>query len=196
VIFGLILAGGRSSRFGREKAGAMLASRPLIAWVSAALAGQVARLAVSARAGSEAAAYAEAASLPCLADPPAGALVDGPLAGVLEGLRWAEGGGADWLLTVPCDTPFIPPEQAARLLAGRSAGGAVVRTADGVQPLCTLWPVTALAILERLPSHPPIRRLLHELGAAEIDFERAADFDNLNTPEAFAAAEARVSAGG
>jgi molybdenum cofactor guanylyltransferase len=194
MIFGLVLAGGRSSRFGREKAGAMLAGRPLIAWVAEALAGQVERLAVSARPGSAAATYATEASRPCLADPPAGALVDGPLAGVLEGLRWAESGGADWLLTAPCDTPFLPPDLAARLLAGRSAGGAAVRTAHGLQPLCTLWPATARAALERLPAHPPIRRLLADLGAAEVAFEPAADFDNLNTPDAFAAAEARVAA--
>jgi molybdopterin-guanine dinucleotide biosynthesis protein A len=33
IVFGLVLAGGRSSRFGREKAAALVAGRPMIAWV-------------------------------------------------------------------------------------------------------------------------------------------------------------------
>src|SRR4029077_4702387 len=51
--------------------------------------------------------------LPVLGD---GAFIDqGPLAGVLAGLDWAASLGADALLTVPGDTPFIPQGLAAAL---------------------------------------------------------------------------------
>ena len=192
AVFALVLAGGRSSRFGREKAVEPLQGRPLIDWVAEALQAGTGGLAVSAHPGSGAAAYAAARGLPCLADPPDGSLVGGPLAGVAQGLRWAAAGGAGWLATAPCDTPFLPPDLVARLVAGRSAGGAVARTAQGLQPLCALWPVSALAVLDAATKHPPIRRALAELGAAEVAFEDAAAFDNLNTPEAFAEAAMRL----
>jgi molybdenum cofactor guanylyltransferase len=193
-LFGLVLAGGRSTRFGREKAGEPLLGRPLIAWAAEGLGGEVARLAVSARPGTAAAAYAVSNDLPCLPDPDAGPLTGGPLAGVLEGLKWAAQAGAAGLVTAPCDTPFLPRDLASRLAAGRSPGGAVARTGEGLQPLCALWPVQAVAVLERLDGHPPIRRVLAGLGAAEVAFAEPASFDNLNTPSAFAAAKARVSA--
>ena len=191
AVFALVLAGGRSSRFGREKASEPLQGRPLIDWVAAVMQAGTERLAVSAPPGS-AAAYAAARGLPCLPDPLSGPLAGGPLAGVAEGLRWAAAGGAGWLATAPCDTPFLPPDLVARLVAGRSAGGAVARTAQGLQPLCALWPVGALATLESARTHPPIRRVLAEFGAAEVAFKDAAAFDNLNTPEAFADAAARL----
>ena len=68
LVGGLILAGGRSSRFGREKAVADLSGQPLIARVRRVLAAGGAQVAVSAPAGSAAAAFATAHGLPCLAD--------------------------------------------------------------------------------------------------------------------------------
>lgn len=194
TVYGLILAGGRSSRFGREKAAEPLDGRPLIAWVADRLCGGVERLAVSARPGSAAAGYAAAWGLACLPDPQGGPLAGGPLAGVLEGLRWAGAAGAIWLVTAPCDMPFLPSDYVERLVAGRSAGGTVACTSEGLQPLCALWPVTAIGRLAELGLHPPIRSLLHALGAAETPFEAVAEFDNLNTPEAFSAAQTRISA--
>ena len=191
-IFGLVIAGGRSRRFGREKAAEPLAGRPLVGWVADRLAGGVERLAISARPGSAAAGYAEAHDLACLHDPGSGALADGPLAGVLEGLRWAVEGGASWLVTAPCDTPFLPVDYVDRLWSTRTSGGAVAITSEGLQPLCALWPIEALQALEYASAHPPIRDVLAGRGAAETSFPDPSAFDNLNTPQAFAAAQARL----
>ena len=70
MIAGLILAGGRSSRFGQEKALAELGGEPLIARVEKVLARGASPLAVSARTGSAAAAYAAQRRLACLPDAP------------------------------------------------------------------------------------------------------------------------------
>lgn len=191
MTYGVVLAGGRSRRYGREKALADLSGRPLIAWVAGVMRSGVAALAVSARPGSGAQAWADGESLPSLVDAQ-GPLAGGPLAGVLEGLRWAREAGATSLLTSPCDTPLLPADFPARLADGREAGGAVARTAEGVQPLCALWPVSALERLERLDHHPPVKRMLKALGAAEVAFDDAEAFRNINTPDDLAAAAARL----
>ena len=43
----------------------------------------------------------------------------GPLAGVMAGLLAA--GDAQWLVVAPCDTPFLPPDLAARLVGAALA---------------------------------------------------------------------------
>ncbi len=192
MIFALALAGGRSTRFGREKAVEPLGGEPMIGRVVRALSAGVERVAINAPPGSAAAAYALAHAHPVLADGEGGP--SGPLAGVHAGLVWARDGGAAWLATSPCDTPLIPHDLVARLQGRRSPSGAVARTADGLHPLCALWPVHALKMIEALQDHPPVRDLLARLGAAAVDFEDAGAFANLNTPEEFAAVRVQAAA--
>ncbi len=190
MICGLILAGGRSSRFGREKAAADLGGRPLIAWVADVL-GRADLLAVNAPPGSAAHGFAQARGLACVPDAPEAE--PGPLTGVRAGLRWAAAAGADWLVTAPCDTPFLPSDMVAVLAAGRSAGGAVALTPAGLQPLCALWPIAALARLEAEREHAPVRQVLAALQAARVPFDDDGAFANLNTPGEFEQARAMLS---
>ncbi len=208
IIWGLVLAGGRSSRFGREKAGVELDGQLLIARVVDVLARGCDRVAVNARLGSQAADFATAQGLDLLSDNPADP--EGPLAGIKAGLSWAAGGEANALLTTPCDTPFLPQDLVARLV--ESSRAAVARTEDGLQPLCALWsvsrqraPLTKLCLDEgdikltcdpytlitaafARGQHPSIRDLLADLNAAEVMFHDSAAFANLNTPQDYAAA--------
>jgi len=191
-VFGLVLAGGRSSRFGAEKAGALVAGRPMMAWVLDVLTPACVEVAVNARPGSQAAAYADTAGLITLADDPADP--EGPLAGLRAGLAWAKGQGADALVTAPCDTPFLPADLVTRLVQGWAPGdGARVAVSpEGLAPLCALWPVLpALDLVgEALAAgrHPSIRQVLEVLRAVEVEFPNPRAFDNLNTPEDYAAA--------
>ena len=188
-IGGLILAGGRSSRFGREKAVAEFGGEPLVASVWRVLRNGCSAVALSARPGSGAAAFAAANALPCLLDAPGDA--DGPLAGVRAGLLWAVSQGFGWLATAPCDTPLLPLNMVSLLYASGQTSGAVVETSDGMEPLCALWPVSALDTLGSPKEHPPIRRVLKHVGAACVRFEDAGAFTNLNTPEDYARAKLR-----
>jgi molybdenum cofactor guanylyltransferase len=185
IIWGLILAGGRSRRFGSEKAAALLDGRPMLAHVAAALQPSVAALAINAPPDRFAAAWAAGHGLPCLADRDGDP--DGPLSGVRVGMAWAAAGGATLLATTPCDVPRLPPDMVPRLAAALTpgAGAAVVRTAEGLHPLCTLWRVDRLVEVEAqlAKGHPPIRRVLADLGAVDVAFDDAAAFDNVNTPE-------------
>lgn len=194
MIFGVVLAGGRSSRFGREKALADLDGAPFIARICAVLQAGCDRTAINAPPGSAAAHFAVERGLACLPDPPAGP--EGPLAGLLAGLAWAAAEGADLLCTAPCDTPRLPADMVERLAngLGANAGAAVARTNDGLQPLCAIWRVEALAAVRRLTAggaHPAVRAVLTVAGYVDVAFDDAEAFGNVNTPAEYAALKRR-----
>jgi molybdopterin-guanine dinucleotide biosynthesis protein A len=182
VIAGLALAGGRSSRFGSDKAVAMAEGRPMLARVLDRLRAGCDLLAVSAPPGSAAAALAREMGVETVIDDPADP--EGPLAGVHAGLRWAAARGAERLLTAPCDTPYLPADYAARLLGG-DAGRPQVAVAGGeIEPLCACWPVSLTPDLAEAlrAGHPGVGRYLAALGAEAVRFEDAAGFRNVNRP--------------
>jgi molybdopterin-guanine dinucleotide biosynthesis protein A len=185
VIVGLVLAGGRSERFGAEKAMARLGGRPLIAIAEARLAADCYPLAVSARPGSGAAAWAQAAGHTVLHDHADDA--DGPLAGVKAGLTWAKSLGATHMATLPCDTPHAPADITRRLLASMGAAFlAVAETEDGVHPLCALWRTEALAPLTLAMAggaHPSVYGFADRIGGRRVRFPDPAAFANVNRPE-------------
>ena len=190
----IVLAGGRSSRMGAEKALLPLAGRPLVAHVVARLRPQVDDIVLSVN--GEAARYA-AIGCATIAD----ASTDrggGPLAGVAAGLRYAQSRGFDSLASAPCDAPFLPRDLVARLAAAIAQTGAPIAVAHsprGIEPLFALWRAdlapkvaAALAAGDNAP-----RDLMKRLGAAHVHFAESDFFANLNTPEDFAVAAARFA---
>jgi molybdopterin-guanine dinucleotide biosynthesis protein A len=179
VTFALILAGGRGSRLGGvDKAFVELNGQPLIACLLARLRPQAERIAISAN--SDATRF-DAFALDVLPD---GALAGyGPLAGVATGLQWAEQQGAESLVTLPVDTPFIPLDLLERLSPATSV--AVYRGRQ--HHLVAHWQVSALpGLLRFLQTGAPfkVRDFLSLCAARQIDFEAEADpFLNINTPE-------------
>lgn len=109
-ITALVLAGGQARRMGGIDKGLVeLRGRPLVEWVLAAIRPQVDQVLISANRSQDR--YGKL-GLRVLSDARPGYL--GPLAGMLSGLEAASG---DWLLTLPCDSPLVPPDLAARLAA-------------------------------------------------------------------------------
>jgi molybdopterin-guanine dinucleotide biosynthesis protein A len=195
-VVGLVLAGGRSVRFGGEKAAALLEGRPLLLWAADRLRAVCGSVAINVRAGSEAEAIARAADLPALYDAAGDAL--GPLAGVKQGLIWAEAQGAHTLAVSPCDAPLLPADLYTRLLERADGGAAMAETRDGRQPLCAVWPVAALPVVRAALAdggHPPTWQVLERVGACKVLFERPELFANVNTRDDLAAAAARLAAG-
>lgn len=70
----------------------------------------------------------------------------GPLAGILAALDWAAGQGAASVLTVAGDTPFLPRDLVARLVAGAGPAGFVLAASPDDRgklrdhPTIGLWP--------------------------------------------------------
>ena len=107
-ISGLILAGGRSTRMGgRDKGLQLLDGQPMIAHIIERLQPQVGHLLINANQTHEA--Y-EVFGLPIITDV-IGDFV-GPLAGLHAGLHHCT---TPYLLSVPCDCPFLPTHLARRL---------------------------------------------------------------------------------
>jgi molybdopterin-guanine dinucleotide biosynthesis protein A len=193
-VAGVVLAGGRSVRFGGEKAAALLVGRPLLLWAAQRLQKSCCAVAVNTRPGTDAERLALAAALPVLPDAAGDAA--GPLAGVRVGLVWAKGSGAHALAVSPCDAPLLPDDLFPRLIAAAGTGAAMAHTADGRQPLCAVWPVSALPAVEAAlagGAHPPTWRVLESVGARGVHFERAEAFANLNTRDDLAAIAARLA---
>ena len=189
AVAGMVVAGGRSTRFGGEKAAALLQGRPLLAWAVERLEHSCGEVAVNARPGTETEALARAAGLQVLHDAPGDA--DGPLAGVKAGLRWAMARGAALLAVSPCDAPLLPDDLFARLIEAAGSGAAIAVTEEGRQPLCAVWPVDALPRLDAAMAggaHPPTWRTLEQLGARHVRFDPPEAFANINTRDDLQAA--------
>jgi molybdopterin-guanine dinucleotide biosynthesis protein A len=160
-LLGAILAGGRSSRFGSDKAEAILDGRRLIDWAAGLLAGHVEAVVVCGRAGG-------------IPDRPRPAL--GPLGGINAALHHARAHGFDVVLTVPCDVPILPEGTIARLAA--STGQAYLASL----PVVGVWHSAAA---ERLDAHieggdRSVVRWARDIGSRPI--EVAAHIVNINTP--------------
>ncbi|HEY0230787.1 MAG TPA: molybdenum cofactor guanylyltransferase MobA [Dokdonella sp.] len=184
-----ILAGGAATRLdGRDKGLQPLGGRPLIGWVVDALRAMCGDtpfagiLIVANRHVDEYAAYAAT-----IRDDADG--FRGPLAGVAAALRHC---GSDWLLTLPVDCPRPPVDLHARLFAAaRQCESTAVVAHDGErrQPLFALYrrelAGSAAAAVE---SGQGVWQWQASIGARELDFsDRHRQFQNLNTPQEFAA---------
>jgi molybdopterin-guanine dinucleotide biosynthesis protein A len=179
---GVILAGGLSRRMGQDKATVLLGGRRVLDHAIARLAPQVAALAVNTNAPSL------AVDLPLLPDSISGN--PGPLAGILAAMDWAFSLGHGAVVTVAVDTPFLPADLVARLVAG---GAPAVAVSDRVHPVCGLWPVAArdglrAAVADGLRR---VRDWYAVAGAAQVQVP-ADSMMNLNTPEDLRLAEARI----
>ncbi|MFM7506027.1 MAG: molybdenum cofactor guanylyltransferase MobA [Rubrivivax sp.] len=182
AITGLVLCGGRGTRMGGvEKALVPWAGRPLLAHVIDRLVPQVAAVALNVN--RQAARYA-GFGLPLWPD--ADDTLPGPLAGWLAALGRAP---TEWLLSVPCDSPLLPADLAARLalpLAGPEAPPlAIAATADGPQPVFALLhrslaPALAAALARGERS---VQRFARAQGAREVAFDDAGAFADADTPE-------------
>lgn len=130
-ILGAVLAGGRSSRFGSDKAMALLDGRTLLAHAVAQLAPHAELVAICGRTEP---------GLLCLPDRPCPGL--GPLGGLNAALRHAAGHDFAGVLSIGCDMPLLPAELARALVGGSAA------VLQG-QHLAGFWPACLGPALDR-----------------------------------------------
>jgi molybdenum cofactor guanylyltransferase len=163
-VLGAILAGGKSSRFGSDKALAVLNGKPLIAHVASALSAQCDAIIVVGRAEE---------GYHCIKDRPAANM--GPLAGLAGALAYATDAGFEHVLSVGVDTLGIPADLCAAL---EPAPAYVVN-----QPIIGLWQVAALTLLDDILASDERHSMLHfidRLGARGVALESPPA--NINTP--------------
>ncbi|MGH7066698.1 MAG: molybdenum cofactor guanylyltransferase MobA [Acetobacteraceae bacterium] len=192
---GLILAGGLARRMGGgHKMLSRVGGETVLARLIERVRPQVAALAVNVNADPRL--FAEF-GLPLLADDLPG--LPGPLAGVLAGLDWIARERSDlkWLLTVPGDAPFVPPDLAECLHAVRlrqNADMACAASAGRTHPVIAIWPVSLKEALRRALVAEEIRKIDrftadYNCAIAEWPAQPLDPFFNVNTPEDLAEAE-------
>lgn len=181
-VTGVILSGGLGTRMGGvDKGLQMLQGMPLVAWVVRALQPQVETLVINANRNPESyGIYGFPVVADSLSDYP------GPLAGLHAGLMAAQG---DWVVTCPCDSPFLPQDLVFRLwesLHQQQGDLAVAATAEGLQPVFCLCPKGLLSDLQAYLEAGG-RKMgewckRHKLAVADFDDQTSA-FRNINRLE-------------
>ena len=185
-VTGIVLAGGKGRRMGGvDKGLQLLAEQPMAAHVIGRLAPQVEEIVINANQNLEA--YAKF-GYRVVTDEVGG--FAGPLAGLHAGLRVAQHA---LVVTVPCDSPFLPMDLVTRLAAALGENDlAVAKT--GTQP----HPVFAL-VRRSLAGHlgeylaaggRKIDAWYASLKVVEVPFDdQEAAFSNINTREELRAQE-------
>lgn len=192
AITGLVLAGGLGRRMGGvDKGLQLLRGEPMVAHVLKRLTPQVDAILINANQNGEA--YASiGAPYEARVTPDLIGGFAGPLAGLQAGLVAAT---TPLLVTVPCDSPFLPSDLVERLRAALEANRALIAVAKtGVQP----HPVFALvdvSVRDHLKSFldgggRKIDAWYSALSVVEVAFDdEAASFENINTREELRAFE-------
>jgi molybdopterin-guanine dinucleotide biosynthesis protein A len=194
VVYGLVLAGGRSTRMGRDKAALDWQGRPALERAFDLLEDCTDRAFVSLRVDQ--AGDPLRATWPHILDGEAGS---GPIAGIAA--AQAAFPDAAWLV-LACDLPFVDAATLHHLLArrDRSRLATAYRNAhDGLpEPLCAVWePESREPVLEFIAAgrHCP-RKVLIQSGAVLVDLPAPRALDNVNTPAELDAARAALAAQG
>jgi len=191
-ICAVIVAGGRSSRMGREKALELIRERTLLEWIMSRLAGQAQAIMLNVNGDAERFAHL---GVPVIQDVHTD--IGTPLAGVHAALVHAHEKGFDAVLTVPSDVPFLPGDLVQRLAAA-SRHACVAASAGQQHYLTGLWSPSLLPDMERAmdePRKPRLQDWCRMCGAEIVEWstEPYDPFFNVNTPEELAEAR-RIAA--
>jgi molybdenum cofactor guanylyltransferase len=176
-ILGAIIAGGKSTRMGTEKALIKLGPKSLIARVIDRLIPQVEDIVINANGDTKRFEFLEFDIIPDIETE-----IDTPLAGIHSALTYAEEEGYDAVITAPSDGPFLPHDL-VRKLAGTKPAFANSKGQDHF--LTGFWPVKLLPKLnEDIQKSNRVQDWVFKIDATKINW-RADDYDpfmNINTP--------------
>lgn len=190
-LFGLVLAGGASTRMQRDKAALEYHGRTQLEWAYELVAPHCVTTFVSVR--------------PDQRDEPTRAqfaqIVDrqpgvGPLAGISAAL--SEHPKAAWLV-VACDLPFVTSHTLRTLIEARDPdriATAFRNSHDGLpEPLCAIWePASrAIAFAQLAAGKQCPRKLLINSDCKLVQLPDPSALDNINTPAELNAAKARLT---
>jgi molybdenum cofactor guanylyltransferase len=193
-VYGLILAGGTSSRMRRDKAALVYQGKTQLDRAYELASRHLAKVFVSVRASQ--AAEATRAHRPLIVDSVDGD--DGPIIGIRSAL--AAHPDVAWLV-LACDLPFLSDAALTQLMTERDPSAlatAYRSTYDGLpEPLCAIWEPAAAAPLSVYAGgagHHCPRKFLIRHNTRLLDARDAHALDNINTPEEYAAAQGTLEA--
>ncbi|MGH9698719.1 MAG: molybdenum cofactor guanylyltransferase [Candidatus Acidiferrales bacterium] len=190
-IAGFILAGGKSSRMGQDKALLEIAGEPLILRTARLVKAVTSHDAVIIGSGAR-----NLGDFVVVPDDWPGA---GPLGGIATALRCS---ASDWNLILACDLPYLSQDWLARLVqrgAGSTADALIPMNDRGAEPLCAMYHRSAAMHIRAALEHGT-RKVTEGLAGLRIEpLERAEWkafdsqgklFKNMNSPADYEEAKA------
>lgn len=190
-VYGLVMAGGHSTRMGTDKSAVNFHGMPQGTYCAELLGGTLDRVWVSTRKGApDDAAFAGLARIE-------DAYEDiGPMSGVLTAMDREP--DAAWFV-LACDLPFIDEHAVRELIDGRDAGrmATAFMASDGFfEPLCAIYePHIAPLLRERLEARRySLRHVLTDADVRMVCPPEDRTLTNVNTPEELEEVRARLAA--
>ena len=190
LVSGVLLAGGLARRMGGgDKGLVLLDGASLAARTLSALAPQCARVYVNANRN-----IAEYEKLGCPVVSDSVADFAGPLAGILAGMSTAQ---TDWILSAPCDSPFLPPDLRARLWEAMKKNSADIATATAGGRSHPVFMLARRTLRDDLESflHGGGRKIdewLSRHSHTKAEFPSPSAFANINTMEELRQMQKRI----
>ena len=172
---GYVLAGGRSSRMGTDKAKLPIRGRTLVEYVAAEVAAAAGSVTIVG--GHPVEAYR------VVPDTVPGF---GPVAGIATALADST---AVWTLIVACDMPQVRREWLRGLFDSADGQMLIPRTPDGrIHPLCAVWHASAQATIQQSLAGGihTVREAIRTLDCRWYDLDDAQPVSNVNTPDEWA----------
>jgi molybdenum cofactor guanylyltransferase len=176
----ILLAGGQSSRMGKDKGLIELNGKPLIEHITE----KVRSLTETVIIITNQPGY-DRFGFPCFPDIKKDC---GPMGGIFAGLHYSS---AKKNLILSCDIPFVPHHLLEHLVEQSGAEDALVPRYDGkTEPLCGVYDRNCKETLKMLidEKHFKLQNALKKLNTRYLDLHRFDDFDkkwfaNINTPD-------------
>jgi molybdopterin-guanine dinucleotide biosynthesis protein A len=124
--------------------------------------------------------------------------VEGPLGGLVAGLRFARDTKSGFLLTIPADMPFLPPDLLDKLRDAIGGTASALASSGGhVHPVCGLWRSSSL---DRIPDYVArgrrsLKGFAESVGCVEVEWPTVPQdpFFNINSAGDLAEAERRIA---
>ncbi len=193
-LFGLVLAGGKSTRMGKDKAAIVYADKPQYQRAFELLEKFCGRVFISSRADQGVSAFG---TYPQIHDRPE-FQGKGPLGGILSAMHAYP--DVSWLV-LACDLPFVTSDTLNYLITNRSRK--VTATAyksqfDGLpEPLCAIWERGHLDTIAGSFAQGIVcpRKILIQCQAHLVDVQTSGEMDNINNPSEAAQALVRNRSG-
>lgn len=185
-LLGVILAGGQSRRMdGIDKYGISIGGKTLINHISERLSPQVTNLIINAQ---------DTNILAGVKVVPDQESHLGPIGGLYSALNYALENDYRKIVTVPCDTPFIPYDFVEKLLGIKDSTCVIAYSGGRLHPVLGLWDVSIINDVKTSieSGEYTLMKLIKKLDYIECRWTEKPDpFFNINTPEDIKVAESR-----
>ena len=185
-ILGVILAGGKSKRMGKDKLFLKLNNKVLIEYTIDKVKKYFKNLIIITKQKNE---YFSKQNLITVEDCIEGQL--GPLVGILTGMKWAKDNLKDcsWIATFPCDTPFFPEKIIQEFIKKSKKKDSILFCASSHGRKHNIFGLWSLELYDKLMDdliNNKIRKVedwteKHKITNVEFKFKEYDPFFNINT---------------